>query len=154
MAAGIQKACYILFLVIGILYLIDSLLLPLGTLATPKGGLFPLIVAIFLVAMSISLLAGFLKGTRGAVDAIEAFPTGKDRNRVLAVASALILYSVFLKPLGYLLSTVALMGVIVHLLGLRGWVKVALAAILTGVLSYYLFAFILEVPLPRGEVFP
>jgi hypothetical protein len=46
------------------------------------------------------------------------------------------------------------MGVIVHLLGLRGWVKVALAALLTGVLSYYLFAFILEVPLPRGEVFP
>ena len=154
MAAGIQKACYLFFLVIGILYLIGSLLLPIGTLATPKGGLFPLIVAIFLVAMSIALLVGFPKGTRGAVDAIEAFPKGQDRNRVLAVASALILYSVLLKPMGYLLSTVALMGVIVHLLGLRGWVRVALAAILTGVLSYYLFAFILEVPLPRGEVFP
>lgn len=154
MAAGIQKACYIIFLVIGIFYLVGSLLLPIGTLATPKGGLFPLIVAIFLVVMSIALLADFLKDTRGPADAIEAFPTGKDRHRVLAVSSALILYCVFLKPIGYLLSTVALTGVIVHLLGLRGWAKVALAAILTGVLSYFLFAFILEVPLPRGEVIP
>jgi putative tricarboxylic transport membrane protein len=100
------------------------------------------------------LIAGFLKTTRGPVDAIEAFPTGKDLHRVLAVASALILYCLFLKPIGYLLSTIALTGVIVHLLGLRGWAKVALAAILTGVLSYCLFAFILEVPLPRGEVLP
>jgi hypothetical protein len=45
------------------------------------------------------------------------------------------------------------MAVIVRLLGLRGWVKIALAAALTGFLSYYLFAVILEVPLPRGEVF-
>jgi putative tricarboxylic transport membrane protein len=154
MAAGIQKVCYLIFLVIGILYLIGSLLLPIGTSATPKGGLFPLIVAVFLVAMSIALIAGFLKGTGGSVESIEAFPKGKDRNRVLAVASALILYTLLLKPIGYLVSTVGLMGVIVHLLGLRGWVKVALAAILTGALSYYLFAFILEVPLPRGEVFP
>jgi hypothetical protein len=100
MAAGIQKICYILFLVIGILYLIGSLLLPIGTLATPKGGLFPLMVAIFLVAMSIALLAGFLKGRRAAGDAIEAFSAGKDRHRVLAVVSALILYCVFLKPIG------------------------------------------------------
>jgi hypothetical protein len=154
MSAGIQKVCYLIFLVIGILYLIGSLLLPIGTSAAPKGGLFPLIVAIFLVAMSIALIAGFLKGRSGAVEAVEAFPQGKDRNRVLAVASALIVYSLLLKPIGYLVSTVGLMGAIVYLLGLRGWIKVALTAILTGVLSYYLFAFILEVPLPRGEVFP
>jgi putative tricarboxylic transport membrane protein len=154
MAARIQKACYIIFLVAGILYLIGSFLLPIGTFAAPKGGLFPLVVAVFLVAMSSALIAGCRKGSSGALEPIEPFPKGQDRNRVLAVASALILYSVCLKPIGYLVSTVALMGVVVHLLGLRGWFKVALAAILTGVLSYYLFAFILEVPLPRGEVLP
>jgi putative tricarboxylic transport membrane protein len=154
MTAKIQKLAYIFFFAIGVLYLVGALLLPVGTLAAPKGGLFPLMVAAFLIAMSIALLADFLKGKRGAGERIEGFPEGKDRNRVLAVGVALVLYSVFLKPLGYLVSTVGLMGVIVHLLGLRGWVKVALAAILTGVLSYYLFAVILEVPLPRGEVFP
>jgi len=154
MAAKIQKVCYLIFLVIGILYLLGSLLLPIGALATPKGGLFPLLVAIFLIGMSTALIAGFVKGSPVAVEAVEDFPEGKDRHRVLAVAIALILYALLLKPIGYLLSTVGLMGAIVHLLGLRGWVRVALAAILTGVLSYCLFALILDVPLPRGEVFP
>jgi putative tricarboxylic transport membrane protein len=154
MSAGIQKACSIVFLFVGTLYLVGSLLLPLGTLAAPQGGLFPLLVAVFLIAMSIALITGFLKGRVEPPEATESFPKGKDRNRVLVIASALVLYSVFLKPLGYLLSTVPLMGVVVYLLGLRGWIKVAVAAILTGVLSYYLFSFMLEVPLPRGEVFP
>ncbi len=154
MGAGIQKACYAIFLVIGILYLIGSLLLPIGTSAAPQGGLFPLLVAILLVALSVALIAGFGKGAPAAEESIEAFPLGQDRRRVLAVSSALVLYSILLKPVGYLVSTVVLMGLIVHLLGLRGWPKVALTAVLTGVLSYYLFAVILEVPLPRGEVFP
>ncbi len=154
MAVGIQKACYIIFLLIGVLYLIGSLRLPLGTLAAPQGGLFPILVGIFLVTTSIALIAGFLRGTRGTVETTDAFPKGGDRHRVVAVASALVLYSLLLKPMGYLVSTVGLMGAIVYLLGLRGWVKVVLAAVLTGALSYCLFAFILEVPLPRGEVFP
>ena len=154
MAARIQKVCYVFFLFVAVLYFIGSLLLPIGSAANPQGGLFPLLVAIFLIVMSIALIAGFGKGTRVAVEAIEAFPKGKDRNRLLALASALILYSLLLKPLGYLTSTIGLMGVTVHLLGLRGWFKVALAAILTGFLSFYIFAFLLDVPLPRGEVFP
>jgi putative tricarboxylic transport membrane protein len=152
-AARIQTACYIIFLVIGVLYLIGSLLLPIGTSASPQGGLFPLLVAIFLIAMSIILILGFLRCNHREVQPIEVFPEGKDRKRVLALACALILYSILLKPFGYLISTIALMAAVSHLLGLRGWVMVALAATLTGVLSYFLFAFILDVPLPRGEVF-
>jgi putative tricarboxylic transport membrane protein len=154
MAAGIQKVCYAIFLGIGVLYLIGSLFLPIGTSAAPQGGLFPLLVAILLVALSVALIAGVRKGAPGAVEAIEAFPMGQDRRRVLAVSSALVLYSLLLKPIGYLVSTVALMGVIVYLLGLRGWIRIAMTAVLTGVLSYYLFAVLLDVPLPRGEVMP
>ena len=102
MAAKIQKVCYLIFLVIGILYLLGSLLLPIGAFATPKGGLFPLLVAIFLIAMSIALLAGFVKGSPGAVEADRRlFPRAK-----IAIACwrllALILYSVLLKPIGIL----------------------------------------------------
>jgi hypothetical protein len=38
--------------------------------------------------------------------------------------------------------------------GFKKWGLIALIAILTGALSYGLFAFILDVPLPQGEVFP
>ncbi|HSR11173.1 MAG TPA: tripartite tricarboxylate transporter TctB family protein [Thermodesulfobacteriota bacterium] len=152
MPAKIQKVCYVVFLAIGSLYLFGSLRLPIGTAASPQGGLFPLLVSIFLIAMSVALIMGVLTGRR--TETVEAFPKGHDRNRLLILASALVLYSLLLKPLGYLVSTIGLMGVTVHLMGLRGWGKVAAAAVITGILSYYLFAFLLDVPLPRGEVFP
>ena len=149
----IPKFCYLIFFVTGILYCIGGFLLPRGTLEAPKAGLFPLIVGVFIVAISISLLFRSLRGGVDGGDQIEPFPKGADRNRLLGVFVSLLIFALCLKPLGYLISAVGLMAVIVRLFGLRGWVKIAFAAALTGFLSYYLFAVILEVPLPRGEVF-
>jgi len=153
MNSSIPKVCYLIFLITGILYCIGGLFLPMGTIEAPKGGLFPLIVGVFIVAISLFLLFRPLKKGQESQEQIETFPKGADRNRVLAVFVSLLIFTLCLKPLGYLISIVGLMAVIVRLLGLRGWVKIALAAALTGFLSYYLFAVILEVPLPRGEVF-
>lgn len=154
MAKGIHKICYTLFLIAGILYLIGSLMLPMGTIEAPRSGLFPLLVAIFIIAMSLLPLKSSFKEAKESEEQIEPFPKGPDRNRVLAIATALLLFAFCLKPFGYLIPTICLMAVIVRLMGLQSWVKVALAGIITGVISFYLFAFILEVPLPRGEVFP
>ena len=153
MNSSIHKFCYFIFLVTGILYCIGALLLPMGTINAPKGGLFPLIVAVFIVVISSSLFFRSLKRVQKSQEQVDAFPKGADRNRVLAIFISLLIFALCLKPLGYLISAVGLMGVIVRLFGLRGWAKIALAAALTGFLSYYLFAVILEVPLPRGEVF-
>jgi len=153
MNSSLHKVCYVMFLFTGILYFISSLLLPMGTIEAPKGGLFPLIVAVFIMAISISLLFRSLKGGAEGGDQIEPFPKGADRNRVLAGFVSLLIFALCLKDLGYLISAIGLMAVIMRLFGLRGWAKIALAAALTGFLSYYLFAVILEVPLPRGEVF-
>jgi len=154
MAKGIHRICYTLFLVAGILYLIGSLMLPMGTIEAPRSGLFPLLVAIFIVAMSLFPLKSSFKEVEVSGEQIEPFPKGLDRNRVLAIAAVLFLFAFCLKPFGYLISTICLMAVIVRLMGLKSWIKVALAGIITGVISFYLFAFILEVPLPRGEIFP
>jgi putative tricarboxylic transport membrane protein len=150
---SIHKVSYFIFLIVGILYCLGGLSLPRGTIDAPKGGFFPLIVGVFIVAISISLLFRSLKGAQESQEQIETFPKGADRNRVLAVSVSLLIFALCLKPLGYLISTAGLMAVVVRLFGLRGWAKIALAAALTGFLSYYLFAVILEVPMPRGEVF-
>jgi putative tricarboxylic transport membrane protein len=147
-----NKFCYFIFLIIGILYCIGALLLPMGSIEAPKGGLFPLILSIFIIAVAFSLLFRSLKEGSEEKDAIEAFPVGTDRNRVLAVFATLIIFALCLKTFGYLISAIGLMAGVVRLFGLQGWAKIALAAVLTGFLSYYLFTVILEVPLPRGEV--
>lgn len=149
-----QQVSYVSFLAVGIAYLCGSLRLPMGTIEAPRSGLFPLIVAIFVVAMSLLLLVRSLSAEKYPLDPTESFPEGTDRHRVAGVALALVLYAVGLRFLGYLICTIGLMAVVVRLLGMRSWIKVALAAILTGLLSYGLFVFLLDVPLPRGEVFP
>lgn len=142
---------YFCFLLLGGFYLIGSLEIPLGSADQPGAGAYPFLIGITLLAFSFPLFVNSLrKGLpkeRG-----EAFPKGKNLKRVLSVASALILFAVFLKPLGYGICSAALMGAILKLLGLRSWGKIVPISILTAAVSYYLFAF-LDVPLPRGTLF-
>jgi len=144
---------YISFLGMGVAYLWGSLRLPMGTIEAPRSGLFPLLVALFLIAVSLVLLVKSW-GVNPRREETEPFPKGADLRRVAALFLTLIFYAACLKTLGYLLCTTGLMAVVVRLLGMRSWSKVALTAALTGLLSYALFVFALDVPLPRGEVFP
>lgn len=144
---------YISFLGMGIAYLWGSLRLPMGTIEAPRSGLFPLLVALFLTAVSLVSLVKS-RGVNPLREETEPLPKGGDLRRVVALVLTLILYAACLKALGYLLCTTGLMAVVVRLLGMRSWSKLALIAALTGLLSYALFGFALDVPLPRGEVFP
>ena len=45
------------------------------------------------------------------------------------------------------------MASVLRLMGLDGWVKIAIIAILTAGSSFGLFA-LLDIPLPRGSLFP
>jgi len=148
------QASYVSFLAVGIAYLYGSLWLPMGKVEAPRSGLFPLLDAIFIMTMSLIQLAKSFNTEKVRLDQTEPFPKGVHLHRVAAVALALVLYALCLRFLGYLICTAGLMAVVVTLLGMRGWVKVALAAILTALISYCLFVFALEVPLPWGEVLP
>jgi putative tricarboxylic transport membrane protein len=138
------------FLVLGGVYLAGSLELPMGSAARPGAGLYPFLVGIALVALSAPLFIRSLRLKETQQEKTEPFPRGKDRQRVMAVATALFFFVVLLKPWGYIICSIALMGVILRLLGLRSWGKVVLTSIFTAVISYYLFFSILGVPLPQG----
>lgn len=138
------------FLVLGGVYLAGSLDLPMGSAARPGAGLFPFLVGIALVALSSPLFIRSLRLKETQQEKTEPFPRGKDRQRVMAVAAALFFFVVLLKPLGYIICSIALMGATLRLLGLRSWAKIVLTSIFTAAISYYLFFSILGVPLPPG----
>jgi putative tricarboxylic transport membrane protein len=144
---------YLCFLGLGGSYLLGGLKLQRGTLEVPGSGLFPQIVGIFIVILASILLVQTVIA-RGRCDPSEALPKGSDLRRVVWVTVALFIYAFSLELLGYLACTTGLMVAIVRSLGVKNWGKIVAIAILTGALSYCLFAFILDVPLPRGEVFP
>lgn len=144
---------FLCFLLLGTGYLIESVRLPMGTRGHPGSGFYPFLVGVALAALSLSLWLQSFKQKKTPGEEADAFPKGQDRKRVVAVASALILFAVFFKPLGYGIGSAALMVAVLRLLGLRSWAKTVMISILTMGISYYLFASILGVPLPRGALF-
>jgi hypothetical protein len=145
---------YLCFIGLGGSYLVGCLRLQRGTFEVPGNGFFPLLIGIFIVVLSFALLIQTLTGSSTPLGGAESFPKGADFRRVAFVTSALIFYAFLLSYIGYLVCTTGLMIALLRAFGLKKWGLIALIAILTGALSYGLFAFILDVPLPRGEVFP
>jgi hypothetical protein len=141
------------FLLLGAGYLIESVRLPMGTSGQPGSGFYPFLVGVALAALSLSLLFQSFKRKETPGEEADAFPKGRDLKRVVAVASTLIFFALFFKPLGYGICSAALMVAVLRLLGLRSWAKTVVISILTVGISYYLFASILGVPLPRGALF-
>lgn len=128
-----------------------SFKLPLGTAEIPGAGLFPFVLGIILVALSSSLL--FLSFRAKEIPREDAFPKGKDRQRIVAVALTLLFFAVFLKPLGFGVCSAVMMVAVLKLFGLRSWIKAILISLVTIAISYYLFVILLDIPLPRGILF-
>jgi len=141
------------FLVLGGAYLIESLNLPLGPAAQPGPGFFPLLVGIAMMAFSLRVLIQSLKTKECPAEKEDLFPKGRDLQRVVLIAAALIFFAAFLNILGYGVCSAVLIGAVLRFLGLKSWTRIFLISVLTAVLSYLLFASVLEAPLPRGVLF-
>jgi hypothetical protein len=141
------------FLLLSLTYGIGSFHLPMGTPDRPGPGFFPLLVALTMAALSGSLLWSSIRNGKAQTERENPFPRGPDLVRVLAVGGSLLLFGLLLQPLGYGISSALLMGTVLRLLGMRHWGRIALSALLTTALSYWLFALLLDVPLPRGVFF-
>lgn len=141
------------FLLLSVTYGLGSLHLPMGTPDRPGPGFFPLLVAMAMAALSGSLLWSSLRTGKTQTERENPFPRGSDLLRVMAVGGSLLLFGFLLQPLGYGISSALLMGTVLRLLGMRHWGRIALSAFLTTALSYWLFAVLLDVPLPRGVFF-
>ena len=141
------------FLIVGTASLVGSLHLPMGSADRPGAGVYPFLVAIFLIALSLRLLIPSLKGKEAQEEREEPFPQGKDLQRVVFLGLALTLFAILLRPLGYGIGSAVLMGATLRLLGMPSWKKIILISIVSAAISYYLFVYVLDVPLPRGILF-
>ena len=148
-----KSICFIFFLVMGAVYLVESLKLPMGTAAQPGQGFYPFLVALALISLCLPQLISSLnqKGIKPAEE--ESFPRGKNLHRIMALSLTITIFAAFLETLGYGVCSSASRVAILKIFGLRGWAKVILISLSTAAISYFLFSFILGVPLPRGLLF-
>jgi len=130
-------------------YLTQALKLPLGTAAKPGAGFYPVAVAVFACVVALVASArAFLPPQAVRAEAPSGATDPARRRRVAGAMGALAAFCLTLPWIGYPIAAFGFVSVVLWGLGGR-WQ----AALLTGALgsagSYYLFAVLLGVPLPR-----
>ena len=131
-------------------YLLLALQYPLGAAARPGAGFYPVMVAVFACVVGFTATAQAFLAPRVARRAATADPEAPaQRRRVLTTTAALVGFCLVMPWIGYPLSAAAF--VIATLRGLDSrWPVAAGIGVVSALASYYLFAVLLDVPLPRG----
>jgi putative tricarboxylic transport membrane protein len=142
----LARAVPLVLLVVAAIYLALAVRLPFGTAARPGAGFYPVIVALFAIAVALAATAGAFRGARGA-EVVELAPDA--RRRVAISVAALIVFCLVLPWIGYPAAAFGFVAVVLRYLGAR-WTTALLAGVLSSAGSYGIFAVLLDVPLPRG----
>jgi putative tricarboxylic transport membrane protein len=116
-----------------------------GSPKSPGAGFWPLLIALMLVGLGVSLV---LRPTANAATA-----EGEPRWGKFGVSlGTLAFYVVALEPIGYLLTTSIVLFVQLRFVESRSWRSSATIAILAALISLVLFRVLLKVTLPEGVI--
>ena len=115
---------------------------PLGTLQEPGPGYTPLLIAIFLALVGITIVL------RGRASARMADTPWREAPRAVVVLIACGVATYFLESLGYRLTIAALLVFFLGVVERRKPVPVVVVSISFAFLSFYLIGDLLKVPLP------
>src|SRR4051812_20095885 len=112
-------------------------------------GLMPFGAAVLLGVVS---LVGFVQTMRGAPESTlrDLIPSRNGALRILAIIAALIATIVLLDPLGFVLTTFAMLALLPFALGVRKVTSTLLMAAAASFSIYFAFTNLLRVPLPAG----
>jgi putative tricarboxylic transport membrane protein len=127
----------------GAVLLCASSALPFGTLSAPDAGFFPRVLA---GGMLLSGVALFIRAFRIAPETLDF--TGRSWS-VAATIALLFAYGALLERVGFLISTIGLLLVLMKVYGSLGW-KLSLLIAVPSVVATYLVFTQLGVALPAG----
>ncbi|HET9916860.1 MAG TPA: tripartite tricarboxylate transporter TctB family protein [Candidatus Binatia bacterium] len=128
--------------------LFESRQLGFGSVRVPQTGFFPRVLGILLLLLA---LADLFRALRQAEPALFTEKiTGVGWIRLGATLATMLGFAVVLERVGFLVATFFLMVLLLRAIEAPRWPKVLLVALVTSVLSYGLFAWLLGVPLPAG----
>jgi putative tricarboxylic transport membrane protein len=132
-------------------YLVQAAALPFGSVERPGAGFYPVIVAAFACVVGLVATARAFLTTPGVAPTAAPQETvdPSARDRVVASVLALAGFCLVMPWIGYPLSALAFVAIVLRRLG-SGWAPALAIAVLSAGTSYYLFAVLLDVPLPRG----
>jgi len=140
----------LVWIIFAVLVIISSLKLGVGQFHNPGSGFFPFWSALLLGLLALMMLVSIiLKKDKTETGQDSYLWKGLDWGKNITVIAVLFVYCLVLTRLGYILSTVGLMMVLFYIGKMKLWVVIA-GALLAVALSYGLFYYGLQTPLPVG----
>ncbi|SDN96813.1 putative tricarboxylic transport membrane protein [Cryobacterium flavum] len=143
----------IVLVALGVLVLLDGLGQPASKSASGIGaGFFPIIMAVFLLAIAASLVVQALRGMRGEADEAEGdVDTTTTRWRqALMVVGAVLFFATALEPLGYILTNAITFFAVAYAIGARRYLRDAIVSVVLSIVIYIVFTRGLSISLPAG----
>jgi putative tricarboxylic transport membrane protein len=122
----------------------ESRKLPLGNLANPGPAYMPMLLAALLLGFSILIIA---LGARATTVAAAGW---SEWRHAVAILGVCVFMALALERLGYRITIFAALAMLLGLLERRSLVTTAVFSVAFSAASFYLFAVLLRVPLPRG----
>ena len=141
-----QRICDFLWLLTGLAICVGSYQLNLGTLRDPGPGLMPFGTGLSLFLFSLPAL--FRHGPH--VEKRSESWMGPHWRRVVGTILSLSVYGLVLTRLGYLISTFLLLAYLFYARENRGWAAIAMKALVSSLLTYFVFDKWLDCQLPKG----
>lgn len=136
------------WLVIGLAITLYSLKYGLGTFSIPGPGFLPFLSGAAMVLLS--LIVFFQQISKGQADTLKSLWIHTRWQTVLMVMASLVLYTIFLRFLGFLLAAFLLTAFLLRVMEPLNWKKVLAGATGATLCSYAIFELWLEAQLPAG----
>ena len=143
---GRDKYSAIGFLVFAVFIGVQASRFPFGSLRRVGPGFFPLVLALLLGVLSLAL---FIKAIHSQEKKID-WPDRQGAIALALVVAAIFGYSLLLKPLGFLLTTLLFSLVVYKFSDLRGRFRPIIASLIATFASILFFKIWLGIPFPAG----
>jgi putative tricarboxylic transport membrane protein len=142
----------LVWMALGVLFLIGSIGLGPGKSDEPGPGFFPFVMAACLISFSsIHFISSLIRAGQSSVGAGKRFwPKNSGIKRILFTIILLVGFVLALNYLGFILNTFFFMLIMLRLVERQKWRRVLLIGSLTTILSYATFQLWLRSNLPAG----
>lgn len=138
------------WLAFGLLSAYGSIKLGLGTFREPGSGLLAFLASIFICLMALVVLFQSLILKRGFLNELSTLWEGASWRRPLAIGVILIFYIFSLERVGFLLTSLIMLFIILKLVEKLSWIKTIAISLSISVGTFFLFNKILKATLPKG----
>jgi len=143
----IGSSLFWLAISVGIAY--EGYHLKLGTVRDPGSGFIFFWLGLIMAGLSLGI---FIQAMAGRVEkeGAEDLWTGIHWSKLLSLAIALLFYVYAFTSLGFIISTILLLTFLFKVLGPQPWLKSVIQAVISTLVTYFLFGAWLGVQFPLG----